>query len=237
MFDQYLQINGRLRSIRIKAHDVIEAFQFGSEDSTGVVVRYLRDDIRSLRRGWPDGLDESLLEAVESECSKPEFRSFVEMVETVLPELEANVDEYFGNQSITDFSGGLMRVLHPAIVQSSYEHFRHGAYRDAVLDSVVAVFDLIRSRTTLDVDGDDLVGRVFSTTNPMLVFSELDTESGRSDHKGFMQILKGFYQGVRNPKAHTLEHDLNEKKATQYLVLASLLARRVEEAIDVGRAE
>ncbi len=45
-----------------------------------------------------------------------------------------------------------------------------------------------------------------------------------------MQILSGAYQGIRNTKAHSLEHDLDQVKAAQYLVFASLLARRVSEA-------
>lgn len=30
--------------------------------------------------------------------------------------------------------------------------------------------------------------------------------------------LQGIYTGVRNVKAHSLNHDLNEQKAAQYLV-------------------
>jgi hypothetical protein len=45
-----------------------------------------------------------------------------------------------------------------------------------------------------------------------------------------MQIFKGAYQGIRNPKAHSLTHDLTAMKAAQYLVFASLLARRIDEA-------
>jgi hypothetical protein len=40
---------------------------------------------------------------------------------------------------------------------------------------------------------------------------------------------EGIYTGVRNVKAHSLAHDLNEVKAAQLLVILSLLARRVEE--------
>ena len=61
-------------------------------------------------------------------------------------------------------------------------------------------------------------------------FSAPKDESGQNDQKGFMQIYKGAYQGIRNPKAHSLTHDLTEVKAAQYLVFASLLARRIEEA-------
>lgn len=42
-------------------------------------------------------------------------------------------------------------------------------------------------------------------------------------------IYEGVYGGVRNVKAHSLDHDLNEQKAGQYLVMLSLLARRVDE--------
>ena len=38
------------------------------------------------------------------------------------------------------------------------------------------------------------------------------------------------YSGIRTPKAHSMTHDLTAIKAAQYLVLASLLARRIDEA-------
>jgi hypothetical protein len=40
-----------------------------------------------------------------------------------------------------------------------------------------------------------------------------------------MQIFKGTFQGLRNPKTHSLAHDLTEVKAAQYLIFARLLAR------------
>lgn len=38
------------------------------------------------------------------------------------------------------------------------------------------------------------------------------------------------FQDVRNPKAHSLTHDLDDRKAAQYLIFASLLARRLDES-------
>jgi uncharacterized protein (TIGR02391 family) len=80
------------------------------------------------------------------------------------------------------------------------------------------------------MDGAKLAGQVFSVKEPRLILSELDTESGRNDQAGFLQIYQGAYIGIRNPKAHSLQHDLTEEKAAQYLIFASLLARRVAEA-------
>ncbi|MCB5206572.1 TIGR02391 family protein [Methylovorus mays] len=122
-------------------------------------------------------------------------------------------------------------LLHPRILQSSLKLFESGHLREAVLNSMTAVFDVIRQRTEIaDEDGDRLIGKVFSLESPYLIFSEIDTESGRSDQKGFIQIFKGAYQGIRNPNAHTLDHALTNKRAAQYLILASLMIQRVEDA-------
>jgi uncharacterized protein (TIGR02391 family) len=99
-----------------------------------------------------------------------------------------------------------------------------------VFNAFVAVFDLLRTKTGLDKDGAQLVNEALSLDRPRLVISTLATESGLSEQKGFIQILQGAYQGVRNPKAHSLASDLDEATAAQYLVFASLLARRIDEA-------
>lgn len=135
--------------------------------------------------------------------------------------------------SPTNFSGKAFEfenLLHPAIAEHAMPKYKDGHLRNAVLDSIIAVFDLIRQRTGLSEDGDELIGKTFSLTKPYLILSEIESESGKNDQKGFMQIFKGVYQGVRNPKAHSLSSDLTQIEAAQYLVLSSLLARRVEEA-------
>src|SRR5687767_4437056 len=117
----------------------------------------------------------------------------------------------------------LENILHPVILQHAYPQLLDGHLRSAVLDAFIAIFDLIRERTGLGLDGAELAARVFSLSDPMLIVSELDTESGRSDQKGFIQMLQGAYLSVRNPKAHSLKTDLDLKSAAQYLVFASLL--------------
>lgn len=140
----------------------------------------------------------------------------------VLQEQPEEVDDA-GPLSLAD-------LLHPVIQKSSLQQFLDGHLREAVLNSVIAVFALIRDRTGLEDDGDSLIGKAFSLEKPFLILRDLATESGKNDQKGFIQIFKGAYQGIRNPNAHSLEHDLTEHKAAQYLVFASLLARRVDEA-------
>ncbi|HSC41945.1 MAG TPA: TIGR02391 family protein [Candidatus Binatia bacterium] len=131
----------------------------------------------------------------------------------------------------------IKNLLHPAILESSWPQFQAGQLRDAVFNAYVAIGDLIRSRTNLSQDGKPLVELALSVANPKLILSTLDSESGKSDQLGFMQIISGAFVGIRNPKAHSLEHDLDVQKTVHYLVLASLLAHRVAEAKKVNNEE
>jgi uncharacterized protein (TIGR02391 family) len=132
---------------------------------------------------------------------------------------------FFGTNETT-----FEQLLHPTIIEHALPKYKDGHLRNAVLDSIIAIFELIRQKTGLSEDGDKLVGKAFSLTAPYLILNEIDSESGKNEQKGFMQILTGAYQGIRNPNAHSLDNDLTPLEAAQYLVFASLLARQIEEA-------
>lgn len=135
------------------------------------------------------------------------------------------------DEPIPDLSG----LLHPIVAEKALKLLQDGHLREAVLNSIMAVFHLIQERTGLTEDGDTLAGKSLSLRDPYLILTEVDTESGRNDQQGFMKILQGAYQGIRNPKAHRLTHDLTGPNAAQYLVFASLLARRIDDAKLVRR--
>ena len=98
----------------------------------------------------------------------------------------------------------LEALLHPVVREAAYDRFLNGHLREAVLNSILAIGDQLRARTGLELDGDELIGRALSLEDPYIVLSELKTTSGKNDQKGFMQILKGAFQGIRNPKAPAL---------------------------------
>ncbi|MFO0031987.1 MAG: TIGR02391 family protein [Cyanobacteriota bacterium] len=122
-------------------------------------------------------------------------------------------------------------LLHPLIKQRPYSSFKEGRMRDAVLDSLITVYDLIRERTSLSLDGPNLIDQAFSLANPRLIISSLETESGRNEQKGFMDLMKGAYTGIRNPNSHSLQGELDSKTAAHYLVLSSLLATKVDSSV------
>jgi uncharacterized protein (TIGR02391 family) len=228
MIKEYIQINQIVQTILYRALDAIDAHYFDNEDYVkSMVGSYIIKDVKNLDRLWPEGLPEELLDKL-SECAKKD--DFQGIIHSVIPNLQELIDNFFTSSKAEIVGSNIVDLLHPKIVQSSYAHLRNGHYRDAVFNAFIAVFDLIRERTKIDKDGAELIGDVFSLSNPKLIFSSLQTESGKNEQKGFLQILQGAYLGIRNPKAHSLESDLNEYKTIQYLMFASLLARRVEEA-------
>lgn len=231
MIERYISINRLLRAIHSRCQDGMDAERIGVDGfAQGAIADYIRRDVRELHRLWPADLNRNILTDIAEKTKSANHDSFMEIVTNLLPHAEDQIDNYFASQPSGDLSTAILDLLHPVIFESSYNHFRAGRYRDAVLNAVVAVFDLVRERTGLDRDGAQLIAEAFSLENPKLVFSRLDSESGKNDQKGFIQILQGAYLGIRNPKAHSLSTDLDQVKAAQYLVFASLLARRVDEA-------
>jgi hypothetical protein len=62
---------------------------------------------------------------------------------------------------------GFENLLHPLIKKHCYKHYRDGDFREAVLNSIVAIFDYIRLRTKLGTDGAVLIDTVFAPSNPI----------------------------------------------------------------------
>jgi len=116
--------------------------------------------------------------------------------------------------------------LHPYIAKGCSRLFVDGHYAQAVEESAKAVFQYLREITGLTLDGAALAQQALSVKNPILAFSDLADETKRNEQIGFMEMLAAFAKGVRNPLAHT--H--GKLEAFEYLCLASLFCRRIDDA-------
>ena len=125
---------------------------------------------------------------------------------------------------------GYLEKLHPYIYESCSNLFIDGHYTQAIEESIKAVYEYIRRKTNLDIDGENLVNKVFGKNKPILSFGSLDNKNIYNEQVGFMNMLKGFYQGVRHPLAHTQGKKEKMIKAFEYLVMASLFCRRIDDA-------
>lgn len=160
----------------------------------------------------------------------PNMQSLKEALDYDLPHIVELAKKHARQGSADDNRLAIAELLHPEVRSHALHHYREGHWREAVLNSVLAITEMIRKRTGLDHDGVPLVTEAFSPKKPLLIFSDNTTESGKNDQIGFMQIILGMYVGIRNPNAHSLEHDLTATTAARYLIFASLVAHKVETA-------
>ncbi|MCU1311322.1 MAG: hypothetical protein JWO20_2447 [Candidatus Angelobacter sp.] len=229
----YLEVRKVLRDIAGRSMDALERLLAEDKATALAINSYLKTDYERLKELWNQQVEGNPPSNLARHIWFGMDGDYRDILRRDLSDIEGVLDSLLQERASERGDLGFEALLHPAIAANSYELYRNGHLRDSVLNSIVAIFDLIRKRTGIDADGSNLINKAFSLTDPYLILSELTTESGQNDQKGFMQIFSGSYQGIRNPKAHTLAHDLTESKAAQYLIFASLLARRVEEATEV----
>lgn len=231
MLDWFITVNTLLQQIRQKATDAAAYLEAENNDMAKNVHGYLRQDYQSLCKLWEaKGFRSPELSTLGRHIGFGQANDYVDILGRDLAEAQRLAEQHAREAQPDMPVFGFEDLLHPVIQSASLKQFADGHLRDAVLNSVTAIFDLIRQRTGLGHDGSALATEAFAMERARLIFSEIDTESGKNDQKGFMQIISGMYAGIRNPKAHSLMHDLDHYKAAQHLIFASLIARRVEEA-------
>jgi uncharacterized protein (TIGR02391 family) len=187
-----------------------------------------------------DALDASVSLNQVAQAKGPALRSTIEKLNTIAGHLET-LDQ--NNEVPADpgkpLKSGLpadrimlayLSHLHPYIAKGCSPLFVDGHYAQAVEESAKAVFQYLREVTGLTIDGSALAQTAFSVKAPMLAFSDLADETKKNEQIGFMEMLSAFAKGVRNPLAHTHGKLEEAQKAFEYLTLASLFCRRIDDA-------
>ena len=127
------------------------------------------------------------------------------------------------------------RRLHPEVLKYCQAELMQENYFHAVFEASKGLAQRIREKSGVDGDGAQLVDRALSINSPVLAFNTLQTETERSEHKGFALLLKGCFAAVRNPLAHEPKIMWEgEEDAADYFTLISLLHRKLDECVPTG---
>ncbi len=124
------------------------------------------------------------------------------------------------------------RRLHSEVLKYCRTELMQDNYFHAVFEATKGLAQRIRDMVGIEADGAALVDRVFSIERPLLAMNTLQTETEKSQHKGFAALLKGCFGAVRNPLAH--EPKIlweGEDDAADYLSLISLLHRKLDDCV------
>lgn len=74
-----------------------------------------------------------------------------------------------------------------------------------------------------DIDGSDLIGKLFPNDAPKILFCEIDTKTGQNKQKGYAELFRGWVAAIRNKNAHPAMEKMTEIEAFQDIVLISML--------------
>jgi uncharacterized protein (TIGR02391 family) len=121
--------------------------------------------------------------------------------------------------------------LHPGICAVAGTLFASGHYSQAIFEAFKLLEVRVREASGLSVSGRDLMAQAFSEKRPLICLAHEGGRSGDDEQEGFKLIFMGAIQGIRNPKGHELIDLRDPQRALEYLALASLLMRRLEDGI------
>jgi len=80
--------------------------------------------------------------------------------------------------------------------------YEAGNYNHAIIDAFNYMSEIIREKSGVDGDGEQLVGKAFGGESPILRINKLQTITERDSQQGLLNILIGMYKGIRNPRSH-----------------------------------
>jgi len=123
------------------------------------------------------------------------------------------------------------RQLHPAVLKYARAELLQENYFHAVFEACKGLAQRIRDLTGLKSDGARLITNAFEGKAPKLRFNSLKTDTEKSQHNGFVWLLKGCFSAVRNPRAHAPKVLWAEdaEEAADYLTLISLLHYKLDK--------
>lgn len=130
------------------------------------------------------------------------------------------------------------RKVHSEVLHFCRAELLQDNYFHAVFEATKSVAQKLREMSGLDLDGSELAQRALGLGKagyPRIAFNSLESETLRSEQRGLMNLTVGMFGTFRNVTAHAprVAWSMSEEDALDLLSLASLLHRRLENAIVV----
>jgi uncharacterized protein (TIGR02391 family) len=122
-------------------------------------------------------------------------------------------------------------VVEPEIEHVSRDLFMSGHYSLAVQEAYKAVDKFVANKVgPIAVSGTQLMEVAFSPTNPLLRWSDRETQSEIDEQKGYQRLFAGAMLGIRNPVTHEFNWVDDADLALELIVFAQHLLRKARIA-------
>jgi uncharacterized protein (TIGR02391 family) len=141
----------------------------------------------------------------------------------------------FGEPALRDSTIEVnFQLIHADIIRVSKKKFEDGHFGDSVESAFKEINTRVKNfykyKSGIELDGAELMWKVFSQPTPIITLDNLSTQSGKNVQEGYMHIFAGSMMGIRNPSAHE-NLELSERKSIHLLYLASLLMYMIDDKL------
>lgn len=122
--------------------------------------------------------------------------------------------------------------FHAEIVKHCRALFGQRNYFHAIFEAAKAYNEIVKLKSGMDKDGQDLMMRAWDAENGILKINTCKSETERNVQEGIKFISAGLMRAVRNPTAHepALQWPVDQQDATDILSLVSFLLRQYDKA-------
>jgi uncharacterized protein (TIGR02391 family) len=100
--------------------------------------------------------------------------------------------------------------IKPDLWSAVSENYESGHYKDAILDAMHYLSEVLRSKTGLDGDGTKLASGALGGNPPLLRINKLQTPTEKDIQSGVNFLVMGLYGAIRNPRSHEPIQDTKE---------------------------
>jgi uncharacterized protein (TIGR02391 family) len=133
------------------------------------------------------------------------------------------------------------RNVHPKVLAFSDRELLQKDLFHGVHEATKSIFERLRQATTETTDGAELIDALFGLGNgfPVIAINNCDTDSEKSEHKGFANLIRGAAGIWRNTTAHDPRavSDVTRLEILDALATLSYIHRRLDTAVNVHTGE
>ena len=144
MIQWYVSVRRLLRDIEQKSRDALLLYEQGGKEAADPVNAYLKSDYKKLKELWSQQFSYPVPSYLGRHIAWGMEGDYRDILKQDVLEVETSAEEALIAAAKKQGPLGFENLLHPLIEKSSYKLYHDGYLREAVLNSITAVFDHIR---------------------------------------------------------------------------------------------
>jgi len=122
------------------------------------------------------------------------------------------------------------RNIHPRLPSIVKQLFDDGHYSQADFEAFKFLDKEVERLSGSSGSGFKLMMQALADEKPLIKLTALSSDSEKDEQRGYQFLFAGSMLAIRNPRGHEYSVKDSPDKCLDYLALASLLLRRLEEA-------